>query len=92
MATPVTDWMADAACQAVDPELFFPTADAGPAYDAQAAAAKQVCAGCPVRSACLNWAIDHLSDGIAGGLDADKRRALRQARRNKRRRGTGTAA
>jgi len=39
------DWRLDAACAEVDLELFFPESGQVP----QAAAAKQVCAGCAVR-------------------------------------------
>ena len=50
-------WRERAACRSVDPELFFPAAEAGPVYAAQVAAAKRVCAGCPVRAACLAEAL-----------------------------------
>jgi hypothetical protein len=73
-------WLVEAACREVDPEVFFPTAESGPAHTAQAAAAKRVCAGCPVRARCLAWATDHLAYGVAGGLDAGERRARRQVR------------
>ncbi|WP_372460625.1 WhiB family transcriptional regulator [Actinomycetospora endophytica] len=73
-----TGWRARAACRDHDPELFFPTAHSGPARAAQAAAAKRVCAGCPVREACLRFALAHLPHGVAGGLDEDERRAVRR--------------
>jgi hypothetical protein len=87
-------WLGQARCREVDPELFFPTADsAEPAYGAQAAVAKRVCAVCPVRGECLAWAIQHLPEGIAGGVDAHKRRGMRQAeRRGAHRRENGRAA
>ncbi len=47
------EWRMNAACRGVDPELFFPAAEGGPARDAQVAAAKAVCARCPVRRECL---------------------------------------
>jgi hypothetical protein len=47
------DWRLDAACAEVDPELFFPETGQVP----QAAAAKQVCAGCVVRGPCLEAAL-----------------------------------
>jgi len=71
-------WRLDAACRDVDPELFFPEAGQVP----QAAAAKQVCAGCAVRGACLEAALhgpqareDH--SGIFAGTTARDRVALR---------------
>ncbi|MGH8902334.1 MAG: WhiB family transcriptional regulator [Egibacteraceae bacterium] len=37
--------------------------------------AKQVCAGCPVRSQCLDWALaTNQQDGVWGGLSEDERR------------------
>ncbi|MGH3981118.1 MAG: WhiB family transcriptional regulator, partial [Pseudonocardiaceae bacterium] len=41
------DWRHSAACRDEDPELFFPVGDDGPAL-VQIAAAKTVCARCPV--------------------------------------------
>lgn len=62
-----------------NPDLFFPIGS-GPAFAAQVAAAKNVCAGCPVVRECLDWALlvgeEH---GIWGGLDADERRAMRRS-------------
>ncbi|MFC7660325.1 WhiB family transcriptional regulator [Pseudonocardia benzenivorans] len=71
------DWREDALCAQVDPELFFPTAECGAVYDAQVAAAKRVCVGCPVRARCLDYALDALGDGIAGGATPEERTALR---------------
>jgi len=72
------DWRLDAACAEVDPELFFPEPGQAP----QAAAAKQVCAGCAVRGPCLEAALhgpqardDHT--GIFAGTTARDRVALR---------------
>ncbi|WP_428497652.1 WhiB family transcriptional regulator [Pseudonocardia sp.] len=72
------DWRADALCARVDPELFFPTAEDGPLYEAQVVAAKRVCAGCPVWRRCLDYALAALPDGIAGGLTPDERARLRR--------------
>jgi WhiB family transcriptional regulator, redox-sensing transcriptional regulator len=72
------DWRLDAACAEVDPELFFPE----PGQVPQAAAAKQVCAGCGVRGPCLLAALhgpqardDH--SGIFAGTTARDRVRLR---------------
>jgi DNA-binding transcriptional MerR regulator len=72
------DWRLDAACRDTDPELFFPE----PGQVPQAAAAKQVCAGCAVRGPCLQAALhgpqaraDHT--GIFAGTTARQRVALR---------------
>ena len=71
------DWRARAACRDVDPELFQPCTEAGPLHEAQVAAAKAVCAGCPVRALCLEFALAVLPCGVAGGLTATERAALR---------------
>jgi WhiB family redox-sensing transcriptional regulator len=70
-----------AACRGMDPELFFPVGAPGaPAYDAAVARAKDVCAGCPVREACLEFALDAgIEFGVFGGADASEREALRRA-------------
>lgn len=70
------EWIADAPCSQADPELFFP----GPHEWAIIALAKQVCAACPVRQECLEWALDRGEKfGIYGGLTSTQRReVLRQ--------------
>lgn len=73
------DWRAWAACRGEDPELFFPVASLGPAYQAQVMAAKAVCRRCPVRSSCLAEALRRMPYGIAGGLTEQERRHLRPA-------------
>ncbi len=77
----MTDWVNRALCKDVDPELFFPVGTTGPAAS-QIEAAKAVCASCPVRTECLEWALSTAQDaGVWGGLSEDERRALRWARR-----------
>ncbi len=50
--------------------------------------AKQVCAGCPVRTQCLGWAMVAMATGqdagVWGGLSEDERRARRRAHRARR--------
>jgi hypothetical protein len=72
------EWRSRAACRSVDPEVFFPTADAGPTYEAQVAVAKAVCACCPVRAECLTEALARIPYGIAGGLTPEERRTRPQ--------------
>lgn len=74
----VRDWRADALCAQVDPELFFPTAERGALYETQVTAAKRVCAGCPVRTRCQDYAVAALPDGIAGGTTPEERAELRR--------------
>lgn len=84
VVTPDRMWRDRAACRGGgDPERFFPTAEAGPDYEAQVAVAKAVCAGCPVRAECLEWAAE-LPYGIAGGMTEDERRQHRAGRRGRR--------
>lgn len=62
-----------------DPELFFPVADEGTeAFEREAAPARALCAGCPVRAACLDYALETGQDyGIWGGTSPAERRAPR---------------
>ncbi len=72
------EWRSQAACLGTDPELFYPAAEIGPVHDAQVAAAKAVCARCPVVAACLVGALARIPYGVAGGLTEDERRTLRR--------------
>jgi WhiB family redox-sensing transcriptional regulator len=74
------NWRDRAACRSADPELFFPVGDDGPAL-AQVAAAKAVCARCPVVAECLSFAMVVLPEGVAGGLTVQERRTRRRASR-----------
>ena len=74
------DWRAQAACRNTDPETFFPVGEGGPAYELQVAAAKAVCAGCPVQDECLDEALARIPGGIAGGLTPAERRRLSRGR------------
>jgi WhiB family redox-sensing transcriptional regulator len=72
------DWRNYAACRDVDPELFFPIGNTGPAL-IQIEDAKQVCQRCQVREECLRWALDSGQDsGVWGGMSEDERRALKR--------------
>ncbi len=74
------DWRDYAACRDTDPELFFPIGNAGPAL-LQLDRAKQVCAGCPVCTSCLEWALASGQEaGVWGGTSEGERRALRRIR------------
>lgn len=79
---PTTDdehWSDHSACRGADPDLFFPIGYAGPALQMQQAAAKSICAGCPVISDCLDWALRAGEpDGIWGGTTPEERRYLRR--------------
>lgn len=75
---PIMDWRSKAACLSVDPELFFPIGNTGPAI-AQAAEAKAVCRECAVQAICLQWALDNNQDsGVWGGMSEEERRSLKR--------------
>ncbi len=64
----------DRACVDTDPELFFP--DKGDQQ--RAAAAKEVCARCPVLDDCRRWALRVASlHGIWGGMTERARETWR---------------
>lgn len=63
------EWRHDAACRDMDPELFFPGTGVSPEE------ALAVCARCPVRKDCLDWALKAPEkDGVWGGTTARQRR------------------
>jgi WhiB family redox-sensing transcriptional regulator len=64
-------WRTRGACQAVDPETFFPA----PSEPADAAVA--LCRTCEVQGACLAWALE-VGDchGVWGATTARERRAM----------------
>jgi len=64
----------NAACRGLDPELFY--AEGG----ASVAKAKAVCATCPLRPKCLEWAIAREEFGVWGGTTARERAAIRRER------------
>lgn len=69
-------WREKAACRTVDQDLFYPPK--GLPYEA--AKAKAVCASCPVRQDCLEYALANGErHGIWGGLAPRERHRLRKA-------------
>lgn len=67
------EWPSRAVCSQTDPEAFYPE-KGGSTRDA-----KKVCVGCPVRTQCLQWALDHDERyGVWGGLSERERRRLKQ--------------
>ncbi|MBC7271164.1 MAG: WhiB family transcriptional regulator [Streptomyces sp.] len=83
------EWLRSAACVGEDPELFFPVGTSGPALR-DIAAAKRVCARCPVITDCLVYALDSgQTSGVWGGTCEEERGALlRTTRTHATRRGT----
>ncbi len=72
-------WRDLGACRGLAPEVFFPDTD----EDSDAEVAKEVCANCRVRAACLDYALSFREkQGVWGGLtERERRRIIRQRRR-----------
>lgn len=67
-------WMDEALCTQADPDMFFPEGQG-----ASAAEAKRLCALCPVKAECLEFALAHHEAwGVWGGLTDKQRRGLRR--------------
>lgn len=82
----VWDWQLDAACRGMDSGVFFhPDRERGEARETREAAAKAVCAACPVRTQCLEHALAVREPyGVWGGLSEHERAELIAARRSRR--------
>jgi WhiB family transcriptional regulator, redox-sensing transcriptional regulator len=85
MTAPLTiiagPWAKQALCAQADPDAWFP--DKG----RQALIAKRICAACPVRAQCLDYALSGadtwggISTGIWGGTTPGERALLRRSRK-----------
>lgn len=70
------DPWASRACNGMDTEKFF-----RPQGSQETADAKEICAGCPVRTMCLERALEYPETedhGVLGGLDEWERKRLRK--------------
>lgn len=66
-----TEWMNRARCKGMPGNLFFPKQGERPV------AALEACAACPVRTQCLQYAVDHkIRDGIWGGMIGAERKQI----------------
>ena len=84
MWEPDVSWREDAACSGVDSDIFFPASEDDEDAIRQA---KAICAECPVREACLQYALaTNQAAGVWGGLDAGDRRRMRRRIRDRERR------
>lgn len=72
------EWQLLGACRAHDPSLFFhPEGERGSARSNREAAAKAICAGCPVLAQCRRHALAVREPyGVWGGLSEDDREEL----------------
>jgi WhiB family redox-sensing transcriptional regulator len=77
------EWQLDAACRELDTEMFFhPENERGPRRAAREAAAKAVCARCPVMAECAAHALRAREPyGIWGGLSESERDDVLAGRR-----------
>jgi WhiB family redox-sensing transcriptional regulator len=69
-------WMAQGQCRSTNTDSFFPSHSLG------VEAAQRLCAECPVRSECLDYALLHRIDhGVWGGTsERERQRIIRQRR------------
>lgn len=70
-----TSWMAVGNCREHPPQVFFPTDGVG------VEKARKICATCPVKEPCLEYAVkNRIEHGVWGGTSERGRRRLYRAR------------
>jgi WhiB family redox-sensing transcriptional regulator len=69
------DWQVHAACRGLGASVFFhPDNERGKSKRRREDQAKAICAGCPVRKPCLDWALDVGEfHGVWGGTSPEER-------------------
>jgi WhiB family redox-sensing transcriptional regulator len=71
-----TTWMAKGNCRDEPPARFFPSDGVGVEI------ARRICASCPVKEPCLEYALVHRVDhGVWGGASERERRRILKRRR-----------
>src|ERR1700749_767274 len=71
-----TTWMAEGKCRELAPETFFPSDGVG------VEVARRICAECPVKSPCLEYALyNRIEHGVWGGASERERRRIARQRR-----------
>jgi len=77
------EWQLQGACRGVNGDLFFhPEGERGPRRSGREAAAKGVCAGCPVVAQCRDHALASREPyGVWGGLSESEREDIWLAQR-----------
>jgi len=77
--SPETSWMARGNCAESDPSVFFPSDGVG------VEVARRICADCPVKAECVEYALENRIDhGVWGGTSERERRRILRARNNER--------
>lgn len=86
MQTLDTEWMADGNCRYEPPGTFFPSDGVG------VEVARRICATCPVKDPCLEYALrNKIEHGVWGGAsERERRRILRERRLSRAGRAAGT--
>lgn len=71
-------WMEEGSCVYANTELFFPVGSSMKAIK-QSNEAKAICNECPVKVACLEYAISSNQDsGVWGGTTEEERKSIRR--------------
>jgi len=71
-----TSWMGRGKCRELPPDTFFPSDGVG------VEVARRVCADCPVKEPCLEYAmVNHIDHGVWGGTSERERRRIARHRR-----------
>lgn len=71
-----TEWMRHGTCRQVAPATFFPSDGVGVDI------ARRLCAECPVKAPCLEYAlVERIDHGIWGGASERERRRILRRRR-----------
>ena len=66
-----TTWMAEGKCRELPPETFFPSDGVG------VEVARRICADCPVKAPCLEYALyNRIEHGVWGGASERERRRI----------------
>lgn len=69
-------WVESAVCTSVDPDLWYPD------HGESGSAAKAICATCPVKIPCLEYALSREERwGIWGGVSANQRQLMKRRQR-----------
>jgi WhiB family redox-sensing transcriptional regulator len=71
-----TSWMKTGKCRELPPETFFPSDGVGVEI------ARRICADCPVKEPCLEYALfNRIEHGVWGGASERERRRIARRRR-----------
>lgn len=69
-----------AQCRGIDTEIFYPVQEKFEPME-ERYITERLCGNCPVKEACLEWALVHERYGIWGGTTPHRRKFIRRQRR-----------